>query len=126
MDLRQVAEKDPNYPAVLFFYQGTIADGNTFFMRLWPGAVAVADPSLTFYKAFGVPRGGLKEMFAPQVWTCGLRAARKGHMIGRPVGDSWIMPGLFLVSDTGRILRRHDFAHAGDHPDFAAFPLRAE
>ncbi len=103
MDLRQVAEKDPNYPAVLFFYQGTIADGNTFFMHLWPSAVAVADPALKFYKAFGVPRGGLKEMFAPQVWTCGLRAARKGHMIGRPVGSFLFpTPDAFSVAMTLR------------------------
>ena len=60
----------------------------------------------------------MKEMFGPEVWACGVRAARKGHFIGAPVGDPWIMPGLFLVQEE-HILWQHDYRHAGDHPDFA-------
>jgi hypothetical protein len=56
-------------------------------------------------------------MFGAATWTAGLRALRKGHFIGRPVGDPWMMPGMFLVAD-GAILWSHDFEHAGDHPDF--------
>ena len=44
---------------------------------------------------------------------------KKGHGIGKPVGDPWIMPGLFLTRADGQILWRHRFEHAGDHPDFA-------
>ncbi len=60
-------------------------------------------------------------MFGSGVWACGARAASKGHMIGAPVGDPWIMPGLFFV-DNGQILWQHDFAHAGDHPDWETLP----
>lgn len=63
----------------------------------------------------------MKEMFGPEVWACGVRATLKGSFIGRPVGDPWTMPGLFLVQGD-KILWRRDFRHAGDHPDWSAIP----
>ncbi len=123
-DLRQVAGSDPNYPPILFFYQGSVSDGEAFFRKLWPQATAVADLPRTFYNAFGIQRGGLKEMFGPEVIACGFRAVSKGHFIGAPVGDPWIMPGLFLVKGE-TIFWRHDFRHTGDHPDFSQIPALA-
>jgi hypothetical protein len=79
----------------------------------------VADLPRYFYRAFGLERGNLRQMLAPDVWVCGLRAAAKGNIAGAPVGDAWQMPGLFLVQGD-KILWRHNFRHAGDHPDFAA------
>lgn len=117
-------EADSTYPDVLLFYQGSLEDGAAFFRRLWPEARAVSDLPQTFYTAFGIQRGGLKAMFGPEVWACGVRAAAKGHFIGAPVGDPWLMPGLFLA-DGAQIIWRHDFRHAGDHPDFAAIPRLA-
>ena len=53
--------------------------------------------------------------------ACALRAASKGHVLGKIVGDPLQMPGFFWVR--GRdILWQHDFKHAGDHPDLAALP----
>lgn len=123
-ELRQHAQADPSYPEIVLFFQGSSAEGEAFFARLWPEARAVSDTDLTFYNAFGIERGGLREMFGRDVWACGARAARKGHFVGRPVGDPWIMPGLFLVDDDGTVLWQHDFAHAGDHPDWSAVPAR--
>jgi hypothetical protein len=123
-ELRASAEADPAYPPLLFFYQGSVADGEAFFASPWPAARAVADPDRHFYHGLGLLRGGMKEMFGPATWACGLRAVAKGHFIGRPKGDPWMMPGLFLVDGSRRLLWRHDFAHAGDHPDFRALPAR--
>ncbi len=61
-------------------------------------------------------------MFAPAVWLRGFEAARKGHRVGAPVGDPWMMPGLFLVDDQVQIRWSWSFAHAGDHPDFTTLP----
>jgi hypothetical protein len=60
-------------------------------------------------------------MFGPGVWLAGARAALKGNTVGKPVGDPWTMPGLFLLKGDA-ILWRHTFRHAGDHPDFARIP----
>ncbi|MFQ3639160.1 MAG: SelL-related redox protein [Chloracidobacterium sp.] len=122
-DLRDIAASTPDYPPVLFFFQGTVEQGKTFFAGHWPEARAVSDTPLVFYKAFGIERGGWRELFGPEVWSCGLRAARKGHGIGFPVGDPFVMPGAFLVSPSGAILWGHDFKHAGDHPDWTSLPV---
>jgi hypothetical protein len=97
-----------------------------FFGRYWQEARAIADGPKRLYAAFGVGQGGAAEMFGPGVWVAGFRAALKGNVAGRSVGDPWTMPALFLVRGE-TILWHHGFRHAGDHPDFARIPdlLRA-
>ncbi|MCB0286452.1 MAG: hypothetical protein KDE57_07350 [Calditrichaeota bacterium] len=117
-DIRKAAEKNPDYPDVLFFYQGTVEDGQSFFDRYWPEARAVSDIPLHFYHGFGIKRGGIMEIFSPMSVACSIRATAKGHTIGKPVGDPMVMPGLFLVKGES-VLWTHKFNHIGDHPDFA-------
>lgn len=115
-DLRKnVAAVEP-LPPVLLFFQGSPADGQAFFHRLWPEARAVSDLQRQFYTAFDIERGGIAEMFGPEVWACGMRASAKGHSIGRPVGDPWLMPGMFIIQEQA-VIWQHTFRHAGDHPD---------
>ncbi len=114
-DFRHIRETHPEFPQILFFYQGTVSDGRGFFPSLWREAKAIADLPKVFYNGFGLERGGMKEMFGAEVWACGVRAALKGHFIGAPVGDPWTMPGIFLVHHH-QILWQHHFKHAGDHP----------
>ena len=121
-DLRLISQADPAYPPILFVFQGSVSEGKAFFDNLWPEARAVSDTPKYFYDVMGIERGGLKEMFGPEVFACGMRAARKGHMIGKPVGDPWEMPGMFLIDRDGNILWQHDFSHAGDHPNFREIP----
>lgn len=117
-DLREVAAANPDYPPVLFVHQGTAEDGAGFFGRYWPEARAIADPNRLLYTAFGIGRVNVGQVFDAGLWACGLRATRKGHSAGVPVGDIFVMPGLFLVQGE-TVLWRHEFRHAGDHPDFA-------
>lgn len=114
-------QHDPDYPAVVFVYQGTTEQGPMFFDRLFPGARAIADPGGDLYASFGVARGGLKEMFSPAAFRCGITAARQGHRIARKVGDPWTLPTVFAVRDRA-IVWEHRGDHAGDHPDVAAIP----
>jgi hypothetical protein len=113
------ASGDPRYPAVLFFFQGSPEEGVAFFDRFWPEARAVSDAERFFYGAFGIGRGRLGQLLGPRAIAAGVRAAFKGNWIGRPVGDPRVMPGL-LLAENDHIVWRHDFAHAGDHPDFKA------
>lgn len=99
------------------FYPGSAEEGDAFFRGLWPEARAVSDPDKNFYNAFAVPRGGLREMFGAEVWSCAVRATAKGNFIGKKSGDPWTLPALYLA-DEERILWQHVGRHAGDHPDF--------
>lgn len=112
---------DPDYPSLLFFYMGSVDEGKEFFARAWPEARAVSDPSKGFYRAFGLERGSFSEVFGPGVMACSLRAASKGRLPGKVVGDPWQMPGLFVVQGPD-VLWTHDFAHIGDHPDLTTLP----
>jgi hypothetical protein len=123
-DLRTLSESDSEYPPILFFYQGTPEDGEAFFRRHWAGARAVADAPKRFYIGFGLERGSFNQILGPEVMACGLRAARKGHVVGIPHGDIWMMPGLFLVSGE-RVVWEYLPRHAGDHPDFTRIPALA-
>ena len=115
----------PTYPEILFFHQGTVDEGEAFFQRFWPEARAVSDKSKRFFNAFGLVRGGFKELFGPETFISGVRAALKGASIGKPVGDVRLMPGAFLVQNE-RFLWRHDYQHIGDHPNFPHLPALIE
>ena len=120
-DIRKAAESNPDYPAVLFFFQGSATEGRAFLRRYWPGARAVADPELDLYDAFGVGRASLLEALGPQVLQARGRAKSKGHSNGPRSGDIWRMPGIFAV-EGGEIVWAHAPSHAADHPDFAKLP----
>jgi hypothetical protein len=120
-DLRQAAANNPEYPPVLFFYQGSAYRGISFFEKYWPEGRGIADKAMRFYKAFNVKRGSLSQLLNPQLIGAGMRAALKGHMQGAVEGDASIMPGMFLVEGE-RILWWHEFEHAGDRPDLEQIP----
>lgn len=120
-DLRAISEQDPAFPRPLFFFEGRRSEGRAFLRRYWPDLRAVADPAAEFYEAFGVDRGGLREMFGRGVWSARSRAAGKGHRNGERSGDIWRLPGVFLVAE-GTIRWAHEYRHAGDRPDYARIP----
>ena len=120
-DLRTVVANDPTYPPLLFVYMGTADDGAAFFAKAWPEARAVSDPQLHFYRGFDLGCGSLTEVMGPGPTACTFRAISKGHVPGKPIGDPWQMPGMYLVQGN-QVLWEHDFAHIGDHPDFAQLP----
>lgn len=120
-DLKEMVQGRADAPAILFFYMGAPEEGEAFFSHFWPEARAVADAERVFYRAFGLTRGSWKQMFGLEVLACGIRAASKGHGLGRPVGDPLRMPGLFLVQGS-EVRWEHAFKHAGDHPDFIRLP----
>ena len=124
-DLRRARENDDRFPDVLFVHRGTPETAEEFFAERWPGAQAIADADGALAEAFSVRRGTIGEIAGPAVWGRGLLALLSGNGIGRPVGDVWLLPGLFLIVD-GRIAWSHPFRNSADHPDFEALPDRFE
>ncbi len=120
-ELGPASESDPTFPAPLFFHLGTVEQGDAFFSEFAPKARAIADPGQRFYKALGVPKAPAYQLLDPRVWACGLRATRKGHSAGRPVGDPFVMPALFLVEED-RLTWRYVPDHMGGLPRAAEIP----
>ena len=110
---------------MLFFILVPPDQGREFFGRFWPEARVVSDPSAEIYQSMGIGRGGLAAFLSPGVITAGLRSLGKGNAAGRPVGDPFVMPGLFLVRGP-EVLWSHRYRHIGDHPDYRALAGRVQ
>lgn len=85
----------------------------------------IADPDQRLYRAFGLKRGTLGQLFGPFVAWRGVQAAiLERHGIGALQGDGMQMPGLFLVRD-GRVVSAVRHRTAADRPNYAAVACSA-
>ena len=114
-------DADPSYPAVLFVHSATTAEAKDFFDEFWPEARAVSDPEKRLYGGFQLESGSLREIFGPGVWLKALQAMRKGHSIRKPIGNVWLMPGIFYIKNS-TIHWSWRYQNIGDHPDFSSIP----
>ena len=120
-ELERSADSDPTFPALLYVHLGTVEQGDAFFSAFAPDARAVADPNRRLYKALGVPKAQALQLLDPRVWACGIRATRQGHKPGKPVGDPFVMPGLFLV-EHDQVAWKFVPGHMGELPKVAEIP----
>jgi hypothetical protein len=79
----------------------------------------IADPKCELYRAFGLGRGGLMELFGPRVWWLGAVSLFKGCGVGHLAGDGLQMPGAFLFRN-GEIISAQRAHSAADLPNLPA------
>ena len=78
----------------------------------------VSDKSKLLYKKYGLHRTGAKAMFGFKNWWRAFVAGLiKGHLIGKPAGDPWQMPGVFFI-DNNQIINKFEYRYVSDRPDF--------
>lgn len=76
----------------------------------------IADPRCELYRAFGLGKGGIRELIGPRVWWFGFASIFKGCGVGHLAGDGRQMPGAFLYHH-GEILASQRAKSASDLPD---------
>jgi hypothetical protein len=76
----------------------------------------IADPQCKLYRAFGLKKGGLRELLGLRVWWLGLVSIFKGCGVGHLAGDGRQMPGVFLFHQ-GQIVAAQRAKSAADLPD---------
>jgi hypothetical protein len=79
----------------------------------------IADPKCELYRAFGLGKGGLLELFGPRIWWFGFLSIYKGCGAGLLAGEGRQMPGAFLFYD-GEIVSSQRARSASDLPDLEA------
>ena len=88
----------------------------------------IADPHCELYKAFGLGKGGFRELLGPIVWVRGFLSVFSGCGIGHLAGDGRQMPGTFLFRD-GEIIAARPARNASELPDiegiFGELPVAA-
>lgn len=92
------------------------------------GVARVADPRCELYRAFGLGKAGLLDLFGPRVWWLGAISVLKGCGVGHLAGDGLQMPGTFIVCE-GRIIAAQRARSPAELPDlsglFAGLPFPA-
>ncbi len=95
---------------------GTPAEASAFCKQAQLPFTCLSDPSRASYRAFGLRRGSLNDVIGPVAVLAGLRAATKGHFVGRPVNDVYQLGGIFLIGTDGSISYARYPRHSGDNP----------
>ena len=102
------------YPAVVLVHSASPEEGEAFFAKRWPGALALSDPQKHLYAAFGLQRGRLGQFAGPRAVWAALKGLVGGHGVGKPQGDPLMMSGRFLIHERSIVWRDlHDHAGAG-------------
>jgi len=78
----------------------------------------VSDPHQALYRKFGLGKVSFHAMFGVRNWWRAFVAGLvKGHLVGKPSGDPWQMPGVF-VFHKNEIMNKFDYKFVSDMPDF--------
>lgn len=86
----------------------------------------VSDPAKRLYGAFELKQGTFGQLMGIETWVEGFRAGvMNGRSIGKEVGDSSQMPGIFLVHK-GEVVKAFRHATASTRPDYCAMAECAE
>lgn len=79
----------------------------------------ISDPDQTLYRAFGLKRGNVWQLFGSKVlWRAFGAGVLLRYGIGPVVADSAQMPGVFYLEQSV-IVRRFRHQSAADRPDYA-------
>lgn len=89
------------------------------FLKGHNDVLRIADPKCELYRAFGLGKGGVVELFGPRVIWLGAVSVFKGCGVGHLAGSGRQMPGAFLFHD-GRIVSAQRAKTAADLPDLPA------
>ena len=110
---------------VVFVHMSPYSEAVPFFKQFGlENPLNVSDPTGRLYRAMGLRRMDVLDIFRPRVWWRGfLAAVLRRHWFGRLRGDGFQMPGTFLV-DHGRVVASHISTDAADHADFDAMTCR--
>ncbi|MCU1330969.1 MAG: alkyl hydroperoxide reductase/Thiol specific antioxidant/Mal allergen [Bryobacterales bacterium] len=84
----------------------------------------IRDDQQRLYRAFGLRRGTLAQLFGPRVlWRAFAEGALLRHGLGFQKADGFQMPGVFLIDPQGIV---HRFRHrsAADRPDYTGMVLQ--
>lgn len=83
------------------------------------GVEHVSDPLKEVYQQFGLVRGNVSQLFGLGTWMRGFKLQTNGYTLemGAELGDSFQMPGLFVLRD-GKVVEEYVHKNASDRPDY--------
>ena len=85
--------------------------------KLAPSVTCITNEEPIVYEAFGIEKGNMLRLLAPDAMAAGARAARQGHRQGQATGDQQRLPGTFIIDAQGIVRYAYYGKFAGDQPD---------
>lgn len=85
--------------------------------KLAPSVTCITNETPELYDTYGIGRGNMLRLAAPDAIKAGARAASKGFTQGAATGDALRLAATFIVDEAGTVRYAHYGKHAGDHPD---------
>lgn len=85
--------------------------------KLAPSVDCLTHEEPVIHQAYGIEKGNMLRMVAPDALMAGARAASRGHTQGQATGDTQRLPGTFIIDPMGIVRYAYYSKHAGDHPD---------
>lgn len=112
---------------LVFVHMGDEEQAAAFFKKYdLEDVPRISDPQQQLYRSFDLQKGSLNQLLGPINWWRGFKAGiLDGHGVGKIVGSSLQMPGVFLIYK-GRIQRAFRHRFSSDRPDYddlAACPI---
>lgn len=81
----------------------------------------VSDPQCELYRSYGLQRASTRNLLNPRVWYSGFKSAVVDHHgFGKFEGDTFQMPGVFLVRDN-KLIKAYRHETPADRPDVLEF-----
>jgi thiol-disulfide isomerase/thioredoxin len=78
----------------------------------------ISDVNQQLYNRFGLYKVGFRALFGLKNWWRALVAGVvKGHLIGKPAGDPFQMPGVILLHKK-KVINNFAYRYVSDRPDF--------
>lgn len=87
--------------------------------KLAPNVDCLTNEEPTLHAAFGIERGNILRLMAPDAIRAGARAASRGHSQGQATGDAQRLPGTFIIDSGGIVRYAYYGKFAGDQPELA-------
>lgn len=79
----------------------------------------ISDRNQALYRRFGFGRVSFKALFGVKNWWRAFVAGVvKGHLVGKPLGDPYQMPGVVLFHNQ-RVINNFAYKYVSDRPDFS-------
>jgi len=126
-DLGEVRQQLNAMPLhVVVVHMGSPLDGTTILAKYdveyWHH---ISDPFCVIYRGFGLQRGRFDQLFSWKVLVRGLtHGLFGGHGIGRLEGDSFFLPGVFVLHH-GQVIIGQPAEDATQRPNFVAIAKQA-
>ena len=122
---KMTSEIERNGLVLVFVHMADREVAETYFAKFnLSGSLHISDPECRFYAAFGLVKGSFSQLFGLHAFLRGFSVQSKyGAEIGKRLGDSYQMPGIFGICN-GLVRLRFLHKDAAVRPDYNSLVKR--